>query len=129
MVCFVDDILYGGNTEFSIVIDQLKQKFKVGSESQNKFDYIGINIKQFRNSIVISQTDYVENLELISLSSLDLKNPSRLLVEVEKTLLRGSLGQLNWLSGITRPEISFSVSEISSGVATSTVADICSVKK
>ena len=129
MVCFVDDILYGGNSSFSDVISSLKDKFKVGSEHANKFEYIGINIKQFNNSIVISQNDYVNNLEPISLTSVNTSNPNRPLVDIELTILRGALGQLNWLSCITRPEISFIVSEISSRISSATVSDILSVNK
>ena len=129
MVCFVDDILYAGDDTFDAVVIKLKQQFVVGSENVSKFHYIGINIKQYPNAIVISQSDYVAKLEPIPLTSIDTSNSSRELVEVEKTLLRGALGQLNWLSGITRPEISFSVSEISSRITSSNVGDILSINK
>ena len=129
MVCFVDDILYGGDPSFAKVISRLKEQFKVGTENEEKFHYIGINIKQFKDSIVISQSDYVENLELISLTTINSSNVNRNLVDIEKTILRGALGQLNWLSGITRPEISFTVSEISSRISSATVADILTVNK
>ena len=129
MVCFVDDILYGGNLSFSTVICSLKETFKVGSEHANKFDYIGIQIKQFKDSIIISQDDYVKNLEPISLTSINSNNPNRPLVDIELTILRGALGQLNWLSCITRPEISFTVSEISSRISSATVSDILSINK
>ena len=129
MVCFVDDILYAGNENFATVVDDLKEKFVVGSENERKFHYIGINIKQYPNSIVISKNDYVDNLQPIPLSTIDTSDQIKPLVEVEKTLLRGALGQLYWLSDITRPEISFSVSGISSRITTVTVADILPVNK
>ena len=129
MVIFVDDILYGGDSSFSSVISQLKEEFKVGSENEEKFHYIGINIKQFRDYIVISQNDYTQNLEPIALSTINTSSTHRTLVDVEKTILRGALGQLNWLSGITRPEISFTVSEISSRISSATVADILTINK
>ena len=90
MVIFVDDILYGGDQTFTSVTNQLKVTFKVGAENETKLAYIGLNIVQNPNfSITISQKDYVENLEPISLSTININKLLRPLVEVEKTILRG----------------------------------------
>ena len=43
--CFVDDILLGGNQEFSYIIKQLKIIFKIGAEYKEILDYIGINLQ------------------------------------------------------------------------------------
>ena len=130
MVCFVDDILYGGDPCFSSIIDQLKSQFKVGTESESKLDYIGSNIIQNPDfSLTISQKEYVENLELIPLTTINTQNKLRPLADVEITILRGAIGQLNWLSGITRPEISFCVSEVSSRITSATVSDILTINK
>ena len=47
----------------------------------------------------------------------------------EKSALRGALGQLNWLSGMSRPEISFMVSDLSSKVNKAVINDILEVNK
>ena len=45
------------------------------------------------------------------------------MVNIEKTVLRDALGQLNWSSGIARPELSYTVSEVSSRISSATAAD------
>ena len=47
----------------------------------------------------------------------------------EKKLLRGVIGQLNWLAGITRPNISYNVCEASTKVKDATIADVLNVDK
>ena len=39
------------------------------------------------------------------------------------------IGQLNWLAGITRPDISYDVCETSTKVKDATIADVLSVNK
>ena len=56
-------------------------------------------------------------------------NNERSLDDKEKTKLREILGQLNWLACMTRPEISFDVSEISSRVSIATFHDLKKVNK
>ena len=54
MACFVDDALWGGNTEFENIVSKLKQIFYISSEHKQIFDYTGIKLKQRSNfSIVI----------------------------------------------------------------------------
>ena len=130
MSCFVDDILWGGNNSFNAIILQLKDHFKVGSENDTVLDYIGTHIKQNPDrSMILCQNSYVEDLQPIPLNNINTTDKSRLLADVEKSILRGALGQLNWLAGITRPEVSFSVSEISSRIGSATVADIFAVNR
>ena len=59
----------------------------------------------------------------------DLKNPKRKLSQEEITKLRGILGKLNWVSGMTRPEISFFVCETSTRVKDATVSDLIAANK
>lgn len=47
----------------------------------------------------------------------------------ETALLRGAVGKLNWIPGITQPEISFHVCEISTKMKNATIIDIISVNE
>ena len=130
VLLFVDDVLWGGTSEFCNIIKQLKEIFHIGAENSQQFDYIGVNLNQNEDrSITISQDAYTNNLQPIMLDKDMIKNKSEKLDEKHVTELRGALGKLNWLAGMSRPEISFDVSEISSRVLTSTVADILAVNK
>ena len=58
-----------------------------------------------------------------------LKKSHEDVTETERTAIRNDFGQLNWLSNISRPEISFTVSSISSKIRSATVAEIKETNK
>lgn len=80
-------------------------------------------------SIRIDQQNYADSINTITLNSEQIKNPQRKLNEHEKSLLRSAIGQLNWLANISRPEISFQVSNISSKITNATISDIKETNK
>ena len=130
IVCFVDDVLWGGSCQFHSIIDQLRCVFNIGTENTEIFDYIGVNLKQNDDfSITISQAEYTTSVQPISLDKQQLADKQRALTDAEKKQLRGLLGQLNWLAGMSRPEISFTVSELSSRIRSSTIIDIVTANK
>ena len=47
----------------------------------------------------------------------------------EKTAYRSAVGQLNWVAGISRPDISFSVCEASAKFKQATIADVLHANK
>ena len=127
IVCFVDDVIWAGTAKFYSIIEQLRKTFHIGAESSKTFKYIGIHMQQDNDlSITINQNNYVDSINPISTET---TNPKQSLDAKQKTQLRGALGQLNWLAGISRPEISFYVCEISTRVKSSTVADIIAINK
>ena len=57
MVCYVDDVMWGGEPSFINIVDRLKKSFQIGSENQQLFDYIGIRLTQNPDfSITLDQT-------------------------------------------------------------------------
>ena len=63
IVCIhVDDIVWSGVKEFSVLIDALKRKFLVGTCSDFSFKYVGINVKR-KGCLHLHQFDYIESLE------------------------------------------------------------------
>ena len=130
MACFVDDVLWGGNTEFENIVNKLKQIFHISSEHKQVFNYIGIKLEQRSDfSIVITQKDYIDTINPVELSKDDLKNPKHKLSQEEITILRGILGKLNWVAGMTRPETSSFVCETSTHVKDATVSDLIVANK
>ena len=128
IVCFVDDGLWGGTSEFKLIIDQIRETFRIGSEHTGTFDYIGLHLEQKNDySIILDQQDYVDSLEEIPIPLGP--DPNQLLSCTEVKSLRGAIGKLNWLAGMTRPEISFAVSYGSSHIQSATIADIKNINK
>ena len=97
----VDDILYGGTSEFhKEVMKPFKETFVFGREEVKGFQHLGVFMKQLESGVLeLSQETYIENLE----------EPSA--IQDEKSL-RAILGKLEWVSGQTRPDICFDINSI-----------------
>ena len=109
LVCFVDDLLWGGSQTFEDkIIMKLRNIFDISKENSRIFKYIGIDLKQNSDfSVVINQSSYLKSVNPISISKERQLQKKEALTKVEKRQLRGAVGQLNWVSGISRPDIVF----------------------
>ena len=118
----VDDFCYGGLRSFlNETIGGLREKLKVGEQESKKFKYIGVMIEQRENEISLNQWGYINSI----------KEPegrrfkgNRVLNPKELTEYRSVVGQLNWVSLHTMPEVAFSVSELSKAFKDGTTQDM-----
>ena len=84
MACFIEDVLWGGNTEFETIINKLKQVFHIGTEHKQIFAYIFIRLEQKSDfSITITQIDYIGSISPATLTKDDYKNPKCKLSQTE----------------------------------------------
>ena len=121
-------MIFGGTVEFhKNVIEKLKFIFKFGAEESNAFKYVGIEISQNDDySINIQQLNYIQSFEEIPIR----KQPKNdVLIDKEKTLCRRIVGQLNWMAGISRPDVSFYICEASTKLNNSTISDAVKINK
>lgn len=115
MCSHVDDFIYGGSREFETnVIEKIKNKLQIGSEEKQEFKYIGVNIKQEKDKIYLHQNTYINRIEI---PDVDKYLQERNLSDTEKTEYRSLIGQINWVSQHTRPDMSFDVSNLSKGTS------------
>ena len=126
LACFVDDVVYGGTLFFmTSVIKKLHEHFKVGSSQKKTFSFLGISLHQNDDlSIVIDQNSFASTLFPIPFPMDRLVDKLQRINSVEEKQLRSLIGQLNWLAGISRPEISFDVSVMTSRIRIATVEDL-----
>ena len=126
----VDDFLWSGTNEFNeLVIQPLCQKFKVGNQSETSFKYVGINIAQRDDGIILDQLDYIQNIEPISLTRdrhLQKEDPC---TNKEATMYRQLVGKLNWIANQSRPDIFFDVCQLSSLMKTPEVGNLMKANK
>ena len=129
--CFVDDVIWGGLEAFRrTVVAKLHEIFQVGSIHKSAFPFLGVALRQNEDmSIIIDQNSYASTLKPIPVSTARSKERSERISSVEEKQLRSLIGQLNWLSGISRPEICFDVSVLSSKIRTATVDDLLNCNK
>ena len=107
----VDDFCWGGSKLFTIsVIDKIRKKFLVRSEESSKFKYVGLEVEQKGDSIIVSQDKYVETLQEVPIPPLG----DEWFGPKDETLMRQVNGKLNWIATQTRPDLSFDVSEFGS---------------
>ena len=70
MVCFVNNLLWGGNRDFICIINKLKQTFHIGAEHSQALNYIGIHLKQNNDfSTTINQFDYINSINEIKVNN------------------------------------------------------------
>ena len=132
LVTHVDDVLYSGTTRFQDqIIKKMFQTFKISKEHRDSFRYLGLNVSQDPEShiITVDQRDYAKSLKLVPLSSSRKKNPDDELTEKEKASYHSSLGKLLWLSGRTRPDLSYDTMELSTYSKSTKIKDLVLLNK
>ena len=126
----VDDILYAGNQTFEEkVVHALKDKISIGSKEVGTFKYIGVNVVQDEVSLKLHQNDYIDSLEAVKISKERSTRRSDYLGDHEMEQFRAVVGQLNWISTQSRPEISYSVCELSKANKQAMVEDLIEANK
>ena len=123
-----DDLILAGDETFEENITvKLKDMFTFSKFEENKFKYCGCNITVADDgTITLDQNDYIEKLDELFVEKID---ESTELSKEEIKLVRGKIGELLWISLMTRPDISFDVNILSSEVANGTIATVKAVNK
>ena len=125
--CHVDDFFFCGSQLFhETVIDHIRMKFSLSKESESSFRYLGVEIKQDANSIIMHQHDYISKMEPMKIKHM---KPSRPLTQDECRNLKALIGQEQWVAKQTRPDISFATCELSTNVKKATTSDVQNANK
>ena len=128
MLVWVDDIFYAGTEKFeNEVMKQVAEEFLIGRTEEETFIYIGLAIKTTEKGITLDQEDYIKN-RLVP-AALRLGDAKRPLDKEETLLLRRLTGQINWAATQSRPDISFTVVELSSKIKTAQLEDLKKANK
>ena len=115
MAVHVADFLYCRSKEFELkVITVLKTKVLISKVESETFTHIGLEVKQSEDCITLHQQNYIEEIELLAVDKKKEKN--ELLSDEEFKELRAVVGQWLWVSGQTRPDISFDTCQLSSSL-------------
>ena len=118
----VDDFCYGGTKSFlKETIGKLREKLKVGEQESRRFKYIGVMVEQRGGELSLNQWGYVNSIKEPEARRF---GGNRVLSANELTEYRSVVGQLNWISLHTMPEISYSVSELSKAFKEGTTQDM-----
>ena len=125
----VDDFLWSGNTYFCKIIDQLRLKFEVGKEEESSFKYLGLKLNHFSDKIILDQSEYVDKIKPVVISSNQGVQDTSSLSDHAKDQLRSRIGQLLWLNNQTRPDISFEVCSLAANFKNASNKDVLLLNK
>ena len=129
LICCVDDILFGGNSNFlSSVINPLGQVLQFGISHSTAFQYIGIALKQHTDKrITINQTNFANTIKKLDISPpYDKASP---LNDQACSQFRKVHGKLNWLAGMCHPSLNFDLCCLATKANSATVADALALNK
>ena len=131
MTVHVDDFLHTGEEQFyKEVIDPLKKIFKMGEIQEKEFTYVGFEISQSKEGIIVSQESFVnEKIELFEVPTEMKQNPMESLGNEGRTQLRQAAGKLGWVSSGSRPDLSFTRVELSTKFNQAQVRDLVAAGK
>ena len=121
VVSHVDDIFLAGNKLFQDEVEvKLSECFKLSKSEAGSFKYCGCNIVTLGDgSIQLDQNEYAE--KLMEMELVDNCDDSRKLTAMEQRKLRGKIGEILWLSLMSRPDLAFDVNRLSSEIPKATV--------
>ena len=109
------------------MIESIKKKFKIRTENEGSFMYLGLNVQQNKDGISIDQKHYIDKLEEIPNPKKKL-NEERLSIE-EKSQLRSLSGQMLWVTNQTRPDAGFETCMMSNAGKTQIVKQLKEANK
>ena len=120
----VDDMIYGGSLEFhEKVISEIKKLFEISKESERKFCYVGVNISQHGDSIILDQNNFIADIVIPNFDK-NSRVKDALLSKEETTKYRRLVGQLVWVVNQSRPDMNFAVLKCSTKNAKPTISDM-----
>ena len=125
MVSHIDDFLHAGDFVFEEeVMNKLRSRFLAGKLEVGQFTYVGFQVTQTVNGIVMDQSEYMTGLDDVALSPKRACQMQEPLMPAEQTVLRELVGRINWAVQGSRPDMAFEMVELSTKSQGGTVADL-----
>ncbi len=105
----------------------IREDFEISKEDEKKFSYVGLEIEQLDNELILDQIAYIKELKEIEFDK-KADTYEKLSEELSKRL-RSLIGQLAWVAGQTRPDIFFDVCQLSVNFCKATLVDVKKANK
>ena len=118
----VDDFTITGTSEFvNRIVEGLKKIFTISKIEENNFRFTGLDVKTNDEQIEISMEDYADSINEIK--EIRKANRTEKLTKAELKEYRKYTGKLSWLAQGTRPDLSYSVLDLSKKNNSATISD------
>ena len=110
----VDDLLYVGTMQFlDKIMEPFKKKLKISRVDSLAFQYLGVSLSQTDDGVELSQHQYLTGMKQNLLTREALLDKERYADSEEISLFRHGVGQLGWLSSVSKPEAAFAYCSLS----------------
>jgi hypothetical protein len=120
----------GETNFFHQQIAKLEAKYPFGSKKSRRFTFTGIDLQQNTdNSIELSQSTYVKNINPISMKPERRAQENANVTEEERHLLRGLIGSLQYAAVHTRPDLTSALSQLQSQINNATISTLIMANK
>ena len=121
----VDDMLHGGSDHFDVnVMDKVKSSFKFGLEESESFRYVGMNMTQKADHILIDQDHYVKGIELPDMEVAKNLKVTDLLCSEGQSIFRSCVARILHIGYISRPDVCFEGKCLSTKFGNATKGDL-----
>ena len=121
----VDDLLDGGTFKFeNEVMKRVKDAFEFSDEEAMNFRYVGMNMIQKKNGIVINQDHYVESLELPDMQVAANMKSDDVLCPEGQAEFRGCVAKILYIGSQSRPDVCFEGKALSTKFGKATKGDL-----
>ena len=126
----VDDGLCCGNERFQEKLNILEKKFPFGSRKRKDFVFTGLHIKQEPDfSIRVDQTQYVNDINPITLGKGRRNQSHDVVTEEERQGLRAVIGSLQYAAINTRPDLCHRLGLLQSSINKAKVENLLEANK
>ena len=118
-----DDLLMSGNSHFeTLITTKLLQYFKFSKIEKQKFKYLGCEIEKLASGdISLNQNEYIQNIKEVIVPA---KRNSCKVNDAERKEIRRVIGELLWVTQMTRPDLSFDVNHLSTKISDATIREL-----
>ena len=126
----IDDFLHAGEPEFETeIMERLRERFLAGRIEDADFSYVGFQIVQDKDGIVLDMKNYVDSFECVPISPQRASLKLEALSSEECTQLRSIVGRLNWVVQGSRPDLAFEMIDLSTRFKKANVTDLLRAHK
>ena len=127
LCCHLDDCFFAGSNLFhETVITHIRNTFSLSKEHSLSFKYLGLEVQQIDDGIIIHQDSYIQSITGITA---DLSDSKTKLSTSSLRQFKGLIGQLQWTAKQTRPDISYDTCVLSTKVKSASLGDIKKANK
>ena len=122
----IDDILFCGEPTFhTAVIEQIKKNYVIGAVEEEHFTFTGWDLKQDKTGISLTQTSFVEKIDLSKfekIKTLQL-NKDVVMPDFYQSMYRSLVGMIGWCTSVSRPDKAASATMFSMKLGKATLTD------